>query len=73
MVLESVGTVEILFVAFVAVPFFAVGVGAVYVIARSTRSKSFSKVCPFCAEVIKREAVVCRYCGRDLPGAVSGK
>jgi len=23
--------------------------------------------CPFCAELIKIEAVVCRFCGRDVP------
>jgi len=34
--------------------------------ARMLRSGE-SKRCPYCAEMIKRMASTCRYCGKDLP------
>lgn len=31
------------------------------------KASSELKQCPFCAEDIKKEAIVCRYCGREIP------
>lgn len=31
--------------------------------------KHYTKECPFCAEIIKARAVVCKHCGKDLPEA----
>lgn len=40
-------------------------------IARVARSQGLSP-CPYCMELIKREARVCRYCGHDVAPAPAG-
>jgi predicted RNA-binding Zn-ribbon protein involved in translation (DUF1610 family) len=33
--------------------------------------RNYTKECPFCTEIIKARAVVCKHCGKDLPVAKS--
>jgi hypothetical protein len=34
---------------------------------RLIHQRNFTKECPFCAEIIKARAVVCKHCGKNLP------
>jgi hypothetical protein len=30
-------------------------------------SKGYTKKCPYCAEIIKEDAIVCKHCDREQP------
>ena len=39
----------------------------------ASKPKTPPRACPFCAEIIRPEAKMCHFCGRDLPEGAAGE
>lgn len=46
-----------------------VGLSAALPVTESAITRKGTRLCPFCAEEIKHQAVLCRHCGKDVPAA----
>jgi uncharacterized membrane protein len=66
----AIGTTEIIIILFVLAIIFVILIGIFLfiklVFGKKDKADNDSKKCQYCVELIKSDAIVCRFCGRNL-------
>lgn len=53
-------------------PLILAGMSAIFLARRSKHNQGELRKCPYCAEMVRVEAKVCKHCGREIPPAGGG-
>jgi hypothetical protein len=69
--MAHIGLAELLIVTCMLLFFVLLGAVAILVLARVVFGWG-TRPCPYCAERIRHDAAICRYCGRDVSTGMAG-